>query len=68
MASTDPEVTDTAAVRAGALLTIDLGAIAANYRRLCQELGAVASAAVVKADAYGLGVERVAPALDKTYV
>jgi alanine racemase len=63
MATTDPVVADPAAVRAGALLTIDLGAIAANYRRLCQELGAVASAAVVKADAYGLGLDRVAPTL-----
>jgi alanine racemase len=63
MAITEPEISDPAAARAGALLTIDLGAIAANYRRLCRELGAVASAAVVKADAYGLGVDRVAPAL-----
>ena len=52
-----------AAARAGAILTIDLGAVQANYRRLKQELGEVDCAAVVKADAYGLGMTRVAPAL-----
>src|SRR5258708_14191415 len=45
------------------VLTIDLGAIAANYRHLRQEVGPAACAAVVKADAYGLGPARVAPAL-----
>ncbi|MCH6588849.1 MAG: alanine racemase [Proteobacteria bacterium] len=54
---------DPAAARAGAILTIDLDAVADNYRRLCAELGATACAAVVKADAYGLGMARVAPAL-----
>ena len=52
-----------AAARSGAILTIDLDAVQANYRRLGQELGGVACAAVVKADAYGLGVTQVAPAL-----
>jgi alanine racemase len=47
----------------GSVLTVDLGAIADNYRRLRRVLGDVDCAAVVKADAYGLGVERVAPAL-----
>ena len=47
----------------GAVLTIDLDAIRANWRRLRDRLGATGCAAVVKADAYGLGVERVAPAL-----
>ena len=46
-----------------ALLTIDLDALSANYDRL-RELAAPAEcAAVVKADAYGLGVAEVAPAL-----
>ena len=46
-----------------AILTIDLGALAANYRRL-RELAAPAEcAAVVKADAYGLGMAEAAPAL-----
>ncbi len=47
----------------GAILSIDLAAIRANYRLLEERLGSVACAAVVKADAYGLGAERVAPAL-----
>ncbi len=54
---------DSAAARAGAFLTIDLGAVQANYRRLEQELGGVACAGAVKADAYGLGMGRVAPVL-----
>lgn len=49
--------------RAGALLTIDLGALQANYRRLAQAAAPARCAAVVKADAYGLGLDRVAPAL-----
>jgi alanine racemase len=54
---------DPAAARAGALLSIDLEAVKQNYRRLEQELKGTPSAAVVKADAYGLGAARVAPAL-----
>lgn len=42
-----------------ALLTIDLDAIAANYRLLRERLGAVPCAAVIKADAYGLGLRPV---------
>jgi alanine racemase len=48
---------------AAAVLTVDLGAIVANYRLLKRRLGEVPCAAVVKADAYGLGADRVAPAL-----
>jgi alanine racemase len=49
---------------ATATLTIDLDAIAANWRALDRLSGlAVQTAAVVKADAYGLGVTRVARAL-----
>jgi alanine racemase len=44
------------------VLTIDLDAIAANWRALAA-LGHAEAGAVVKADAYGLGAERVAPAL-----
>ncbi|WP_343055016.1 alanine racemase [Azospirillum oleiclasticum] len=51
------------AARAGAILTIDLAAIAANWRTLRDRAGPAACAAVVKADAYGLGAARVAPAL-----
>jgi alanine racemase len=59
--------TEAAAARperlAGALLTVDLAALQANYRRLVAEGAGVPVAAVVKADAYGLGAERAAPAL-----
>lgn len=48
---------------AGALLEIDLGAVRANYRHLRVQLGTAVCAAVVKADAYGLGAAAVAPAL-----
>jgi alanine racemase len=48
---------------AGATLEIDLDAIRANYRLLRGRLGFTACAAVVKADAYGLGAAVVAPAL-----
>ena len=51
--------------RAGAVLTIDLGALARNYRLLADRLGGARCAAVVKADAYGLGVARVAPVLSR---
>lgn len=49
---------------AGAILTIDLAAVRRNYRSLLARLGGVACAAVVKADAYGLGATRVAPVLE----
>ena len=49
--------------RAGAILTVDLGAIRANYRLLAAQAPAASCAAVMKADAYGLGMEQVAPAL-----
>lgn len=52
-------------VVAGAILTIDLGAIRENYRRLKVRLGNAACAGVVKADAYGLGAVPVARALRK---
>ncbi|MGE0501043.1 MAG: alanine racemase [Rhizobiaceae bacterium] len=48
---------------AGAILTIDLAAVRANYRLLRDRLGAVACAAVVKADGYGLGAEKISRAL-----
>jgi alanine racemase len=48
---------------AGAILSIDLDAVVANWRLLRRRLDGTACAAVVKADAYGLGVARVAPAL-----
>lgn len=51
------------AQRAGAILTIDLGAVVANWRALQDRVAPAECAAVVKANAYGLGVDRVVPAL-----
>jgi alanine racemase len=48
---------------ASAVLTIDLGAIQDNYRRLRALASDAEMAGVVKADAYGLGAEQVARAL-----
>ena len=49
---------------AGARLIVDLGAIRRNYRILVDRAGPGATvSAVVKADAYGLGADRVAPCL-----
>lgn len=44
----------------GGRLTVDLDALAANFRTLASLAGGSRCAAVVKADAYGLGVETVA--------
>jgi alanine racemase len=58
---------DPAARRAGGLLHVDLDAAAWNYRRLCDALTpGTECAAVVKADGYGLGVDRLAPAFAAT--
>ena len=45
------------------LLTIDLGAIRRNYHKLSGLVAPAECAAVVKADAYGLGLTQVVPAL-----
>ena len=50
---------------AGAVLTIDLDALVANWRALAERVRPAVCAAVVKADAYGVGIERAAPALAK---
>ncbi|RWI34129.1 MAG: alanine racemase [Mesorhizobium sp.] len=44
-------------------LTVDLLALARNYTKLCSLVAPARAAAVVKANAYGLGVERVVPTL-----
>lgn len=49
--------------QAGAVLTIDLSAIRANYRFLRSQLAGASCGAAVKADAYGLGAIPVAKAL-----
>ncbi len=45
------------------ILTVDLGALTRNYLALAARLAPARAAAVVKADAYGLGARQVAPAL-----
>lgn len=58
------EVEAGAKQRAGGWLRIDLDALKQNYTLLTRKVGrGVAVGAAVKADAYGLGVARVAPAL-----
>ena len=46
-----------------AWLTIDLNAVVANWQALRSRMRSKQCAAVVKADAYGLGLEKVGPAL-----
>jgi alanine racemase len=46
-------------------LKIDLGALMRNWRTLCEFAPGAECAAVVKADAYGLGADRVVPALSR---
>lgn len=46
-----------------AILTVDLAALRANYRLLADRASPARCAAAVKANAYGLGVEAVVPAL-----
>jgi alanine racemase len=56
-------MSDPSAEHASAL-TIDLSAIADNWRLLARRAGSAECGAVVKADAYGCGIEQVVPALD----
>lgn len=46
-------------------LTIDVGAVVANWQTLRAQFTGRETAAVVKANAYGLGVAQIAPALEK---
>jgi alanine racemase len=48
---------------AAGVIRVDLEALVANYRELCRTLEPTPVAAVVKADAYGLGVDAVSEAL-----
>jgi alanine racemase len=52
-----------AEAEAGGILTIDLGALTANWRSLASRAAPAACAAVIKADGYGCGIEQVATAL-----
>ena len=49
---------------AGGRLTIDLAALVANWRHLARLAGSAECGAVVKANAYGCGIERVVEALE----
>ncbi len=63
-----PEMLVTAgppAAQAGGILTVDLGAIEANWRALGRLTMPAECAAVIKADGYGCGIEQVAAALAK---
>ncbi|GGD97848.1 alanine racemase [Aureimonas endophytica] len=53
-------VPDRGEIPGGGVLTIDLGALAANYRQLVALAGGAKVAGVVKADGYGLGAVPVA--------
>jgi len=53
------------AAAAGGILTIDLSALVANWRLLAGRVAPAVCAAVVKADGYGLGLERVGAALHR---
>ncbi|MES2751719.1 MAG: alanine racemase [Pseudomonadota bacterium] len=64
---TDAANAEDAAVLAGAtgVLTVDLDAIVANWRKLDSQAVPAECAAVVKADAYGCGINPVTRALSK---
>ena len=55
-----------AAPETGGVITIDLAVIAGNWRSLANRAVPAACAAVVKADAYGCGIEPVAAALARS--
>lgn len=58
MSSNAPLTSDVTAV-----LTVDRAAIRHNYREISARVGPAVAAGVVKANAYGLGIEEIAPLL-----
>jgi alanine racemase len=62
-ASPAAETDNPHAAIAGGRLTIDLSALSANYRTLADMSAPAETAAVVKADAYGIGIAQAVPAL-----
>jgi len=54
-----------AELETGGILTVDLAAIVKNWKALAQRVVPADCAAVVKADAYGCGIDMVAAALAK---
>ncbi|MDB5593200.1 MAG: alr [Hyphomicrobiales bacterium] len=63
MTAPPPPTSGPQAGDAQAVLTIDLGALAHNWRQLAMRVAPATCAAVVKADAYGIGIEAAVPAL-----
>ncbi len=63
MTRPNPDLTGVEAIPALTRVVVDLGALARNYRKLVQSAAPTAVGAVVKADAYGLGMPAVAGAL-----
>jgi alanine racemase len=61
--SVTAEAGPTVPVEARAVLTIKLGALRANWATLNRHSGQAECAGVIKADAYGLGLEEIATAL-----
>ena len=59
-------LTEPTSAEAGGQLTIDLRALAANWRELKRRASPARCSAVIKADGYGLGLTPVATALAKT--
>lgn len=57
------EAKESIPVNARAVLRIDLDALRANWRKLNEASGRAECAAVIKADAYGLGLEQICRAL-----
>jgi len=60
---TDDFNDDDAFASAGLRLTVDLGTLVENWRDLARRSGKARTSAVVKADAYGLGIEDVGETL-----
>jgi alanine racemase len=60
-----PAMSESLPPDATGLLTVDLAALAANWKALAKRAGKAHCAAVVKADAYGVGLEPAAQALAK---
>lgn len=58
-------MSDSLSPEATGLLTVDLAALVANWQTLAKRAGTAQCAAVVKADAYGTGLEQAAQALTK---
>jgi len=63
LAADAPVTADPPAAQAGGILTVDLGALEANWRALLRLVTPAECAAVIKADGYGCGIEPVATRL-----